>query len=144
MKELLQRLLLFSVLVSLVGTGHLPAANYLEVGIWEGTEQTTFAAFLEEECESESETEAILQNDDCEGGGGNDGFSLVKKVETGSNLTHCVSLFEDFVPNWCLTPNQSFSKSQITANYYSITNSTRPLLFLLFHNIKSDLAHPAA
>ncbi len=140
MVERLQRLLLLTVLFSLVTARHLPVDGRLGSGIWESEVQTDLTLLIEEEAESEPEAEDLHKRD-----GGDDGdFSQTQKEDGFSNSSTSASLFAEFLPNHVLFPYKTFTAFQIKASISALANSSKPLLFLLFHNIKSDLAHPAA
>ncbi|MCC6726057.1 MAG: hypothetical protein IT258_16240 [Saprospiraceae bacterium] len=143
MTERLKRFLLFAVLFSLGLNGRLSAINELWSGAWSDSQLAELAMPLEEEVETESETHLYLFNNvDCEnGGGGDDDIELHDGSENDLSPPAFV-LQHATISSFHLACNAgNLTKEQIKANILNLASASKPLLFLLYHNIKSDTAH---
>lgn len=145
MKNHLHRSLFLFILLALVVNGHAPQANYFHDGYWPASEQAEYALPWEEEVESESETHFDILNSDGsdDGGGGDDETGLSTYSDDESNSPRDFS-FHALISLPHSSHHFSFSKVQIQASSNELLTAPKPLLFLLYHNIKSDLAHLAA
>ena len=140
MKNYLNRFICMFILLALVVNGHAPKANYLFDGFWPASEQVEYVLPWEEEVETESETHFDILNSDGsdDGGGGDDEIGLPTYFDDESSSSEVFFLSSLAFP---LHNSQhiSFSKVQIEASSQELLMVPKPLLFLLYHNIKSDI-----
>lgn len=147
MKNCLHRTLFVLILFSLCFSKHGSFVDTNKEGIWEANELANLALAWEEESENEADEKGGIATDafKLEKGGDGDGEdSLAKKHRFGKAPTP--SFFAANHTSASTLYNLAAAKKSTAtlANSRKLLLTPKPLLFLLFHNIKSDLAHPAA
>jgi hypothetical protein len=145
MKNCLLRTSFAIILFSLCFGNGVPFVDTTKEGIFGANEFANIALAWEEETESNEKGSVSAEAFKLEkGGDGDGGEKFVKKLRFCKAPTS--SLFAAFGTLSSLSFNLSTAKksSSYLASSRKLLHTPKPLLYLLFHNIKSDLAHPAA